>query len=80
MKATPIIEQKSRYYRVKKGDTIESIAGEFGISAEKIEATNLLYDQRIKTGQTLVIPEFEEFPENLSPEESAKNNTFEGNG
>ncbi|PIV64741.1 MAG: hypothetical protein CO162_02785 [bacterium (Candidatus Ratteibacteria) CG_4_9_14_3_um_filter_41_21] len=70
MQATPIIEQKSCYYRVEKGDTMESIARKFGISAEKIETANLLKDQSIKGGQILIIPESEDSSGELSQENS----------
>ncbi len=45
------------YYRVKLGDTLESIAARFGISVAALKESNLLFDGRIKIGQTLVIPE-----------------------
>ena len=58
---TPIVNgiQKT-YYTVKFGDTIESIARNFGISIETLRSSNLLFDNRLRMGQTLVIPEYAE--------------------
>ncbi|MCM8827974.1 MAG: LysM peptidoglycan-binding domain-containing protein [Candidatus Omnitrophica bacterium] len=55
---TPIVPVTPKiYYSVKLGDTIESIASKFGISVSALKETNLISDNRIKIGQTLVIPQ-----------------------
>lgn len=61
---TPIAPVSPKiYYNVKIGDTIESIASKFGISVAALKETNLLYDGRIKVGQTLVIPQIADINE-----------------
>jgi len=53
----PIIDTSRKiYYNVKLGDTLESIAAKFGISVSALKESNLLFDGKIKIGQTLVIP------------------------
>ncbi|MCM8788946.1 MAG: LysM peptidoglycan-binding domain-containing protein [Candidatus Omnitrophica bacterium] len=55
---TPIVPVTPKiYYSVKLGDTIESIALKFGISVSALKETNLISDNKIKIGQTLVIPQ-----------------------
>lgn len=44
------------YYRVKKGDTLESIANQYGITPEQLKEANLISDENIKEGIVLVIP------------------------
>jgi peptidoglycan endopeptidase LytE len=58
---TPIVSGTQKtYYTVKFGDTIESIARNFGISIDTLRSSNLLFDNRLRMGQTLVIPEYAE--------------------
>jgi len=54
---TPImnVSQKT-YYKVKKGDTLESIANQFNIEKEKLKQTNLLLNEQLKEGEIVVIP------------------------
>lgn len=47
---------KKVYYKVKEGDTIESIGEQFGIEPEKILEANLIRRNELKVGQVLVIP------------------------
>lgn len=44
------------YYKVKKGDTLESIAQQYGITPEQLKECNLISDDNIKEGITIVIP------------------------
>lgn len=44
------------HYRVKAGDTVESVAGAFNIEPDKLLETNLLERKDFKEGQILVIP------------------------
>ena len=46
----------ARTYRVKKGDTLVSIAGTFGTTAAKIKTLNGLTTSTLKIGQILKIP------------------------
>jgi len=48
--------QEKIYYRVKEGDTLESIAEQFGISAESLRQSNLLGNGPLRKNQILVIP------------------------
>ncbi|MCM8814877.1 MAG: LysM peptidoglycan-binding domain-containing protein, partial [Candidatus Omnitrophica bacterium] len=55
---TPIVPVTPKiYYSVKLGDTIDSIASKFGISVSVLKETNLISDNKIRIGQTLVIPQ-----------------------
>ncbi|HOJ31642.1 MAG TPA: LysM peptidoglycan-binding domain-containing protein [bacterium] len=68
---TPIAPVSPKvYYRVKLGDTLESIAEKFGISVSALRETNLLTDGKIKIGQTLVIPEMASYKEATEKETS----------
>jgi len=68
---TPIAPVSPKvYYRVKLGDTLESIAEKFGISVSALKETNLLTDGKIKIGQTLVIPEMASYKETTEKETS----------
>ncbi|MES2013077.1 MAG: transglycosylase SLT domain-containing protein [Pseudomonadota bacterium] len=49
------VKARSVTYKVKKGETIQSIAKQFGISAKQISASNSLKSNRVKAGQTLKI-------------------------
>ncbi|MCM8830409.1 MAG: LysM peptidoglycan-binding domain-containing protein, partial [Candidatus Omnitrophica bacterium] len=44
------------YYRIKKGDTVESIASQYNITPEKLKEANLMSDNDFKEGITIVIP------------------------
>lgn len=44
-------------YTVKEGDTLWSVASEYGMSAEMLQADNQLADSKLAVGQTLVIQE-----------------------
>ena len=44
-------------YTVKEGDTLWSVASEYGMSAEMLQADNQLTDSKLAVGQTLVIQE-----------------------
>jgi len=49
------VKARSVTHKVKKGETIQSIAKQFGISAKQISASNALKSNRVKAGQTLKI-------------------------
>ncbi|HON05620.1 MAG TPA: LysM peptidoglycan-binding domain-containing protein [bacterium] len=77
---TPIVSVTPKvYYRVKFGDSIESIAAKFGISVSALKESNLLSDGKIKLGQTLVIPEVANKSEetNLETSISTQNDTYD---
>lgn len=63
----PIVGTSSEkiYYRVKKGDTLESIAQEFSITPEQLKEANLISEDSIKEGITLVIPSVSVVEENI---------------
>lgn len=69
---TPIIEGEITFYTVKEGETIESIAQQYGLTTEEILETNLMPEgSEVKKGQILAIPRegiTEEKPQ--TPEES----------
>ena len=44
-------------YTVKEGDALWSVASEYGMSAEMLQADNQLMDSKLAVGQTLVIQE-----------------------
>jgi len=44
------------YYKVKKGDTLESIAAQYNITPEQLKEANLMSDSDFKAGITIVIP------------------------
>jgi LysM repeat protein len=54
--AEPTAAPASTIYTVQPGDTLSSIAQEFGTSVETIMAANGLSDENIRVGQTLQIP------------------------
>jgi murein DD-endopeptidase MepM/ murein hydrolase activator NlpD len=43
-------------YKVKKGDTLQSIAEKFGIDAQELKSFNNLKSEKVKEGQELKIP------------------------
>ncbi len=71
IRVSPITEKKSRYYTVKKGDTLSSLSKQFNISPEEIKKANLLADGALKPGQILVIPESGNFFGKLFQEKSS---------
>ncbi len=73
IKLSPIIEKKSRYYTVKKGDTLVSLSKRFNVSPEEIKKANLLANGHLKPGQILIIPEPEDFLGKLFQEEPVDN-------
>ena len=75
IRVSPITEKKSRYYTVKKGDTLSSLSKQFNISPEEIKKANLLADGFLKPGQILVIPESEDFFGKLFQEKSSDDTT-----
>ncbi|MCX8081789.1 MAG: LysM peptidoglycan-binding domain-containing protein [bacterium] len=44
------------YYKVKNGDTLESIASQYNITPEQLKEENLMSDDDFKVGMTIVIP------------------------
>jgi LysM repeat protein len=44
-------------YRVKKGDTISSIARKYGVTASKLKSANSIKGSTLKSGQRLTIPQ-----------------------
>ena len=49
-------KQRSTTYRVKKGDTLEKIAQDHGVSLSKLKNENNLTNDTIRSGQELIIP------------------------
>lgn len=62
------------YYQVKLGDTLDSIADKFKITADSLAESNLLTDKRIKIGQILVIPQLAEKQEDAEEETPVSQN------
>lgn len=53
----PTTTTQPRFYIVKRGDTISSIASAFGVSQQELLALNGIVDKdRIQAGQTLQLP------------------------
>lgn len=51
-------QPQPRRYRVQKGDTLTSVAGEFGVSAEAIARLNRIRTSaRLRPGRTITLPE-----------------------
>ncbi|HOL21904.1 MAG TPA: LysM peptidoglycan-binding domain-containing protein [bacterium] len=44
------------YYRIKKGDTLASVASQYNITPEQLKEANLMSDGDFKEGVTIVIP------------------------
>lgn len=59
---TPPEGLSSNYYVVKKGDTLYSIAREYGISVEALKNANNLTSNNLAIGMTLRIPEMSDTP------------------
>ncbi len=58
IKITPITSTKNIFYKVKKGETLESVTRSFNISIEEICKANLLgKNEPLKAGQVLIIPQ-----------------------
>lgn len=54
----PIIEGDLTFYMVKEGETLESIAQQYGITPEEIRETNLMPEgSEVKKGQILALPQ-----------------------
>jgi membrane-bound lytic murein transglycosylase D len=47
--------RKATYYRVRKGDTVLSVADDFGVPAEKLRSWNHLRGNSLRVGRTLAI-------------------------
>ncbi len=59
---TPIISVSDKiYYTVKKGETLQGLANQFGVTVDELKRTNLLDEKDFKEGQILVIQK-EEMP------------------
>jgi murein DD-endopeptidase MepM/ murein hydrolase activator NlpD len=48
--------QDHAIYKVKKGDTLQSIAEKFGVDAQELKSLNNLKSEKVKEGQELKIP------------------------
>lgn len=55
MKLDPLPRKRRITYRVRKGDTVSSIAQRFGVPTREIISTNRLKNDRIKIGQRLTL-------------------------
>lgn len=58
----PPAGSENNYYTVKKGDTLYSIANQYGISVDALKKANNLTSNNLTIGQTLIIPTVEEPP------------------
>ena len=64
----PIIEGDVTFHTVQEGETLESIAGRYGLSPEEIRSANLLPEGKgIKKGQVLAIPQTENTETDTGP-------------
>ena len=52
----PAARQKNKHYRVRRGDTLFSIAEKYGIGVSDLKSANNLRKNSIPAGKTLVIP------------------------
>ncbi|MGI6595941.1 MAG: LysM peptidoglycan-binding domain-containing protein [Candidatus Ratteibacteria bacterium] len=50
------IYTEKAYYKIKKGDTLESVASQYNITSEQLKEANLMLDSDFKEGLTIVIP------------------------
>ena len=54
----PIIEGELTFYTVKEGETMESIAQQYGLAPEEIREANLMPEEsEVKKGQILAVPQ-----------------------
>jgi cell wall-associated NlpC family hydrolase len=58
-------------YRVRSGDTLFGISAKMGVTLDALQRANRLTSNRLKPGQTLVIPAFEAKTEAHSPKSSS---------
>ena len=61
---TPPEGEASNYYIVKKGDTLYSIAREYGVSVDELKKSNNLQSNNLTIGMSLMIPEFDDEVQN----------------
>ncbi len=61
---TPPEGEASNYYIVKKGDTLYSIAREYGVSVDELKKANNLQSNNLTIGMSLMIPEFDDEVQN----------------
>ena len=54
---TPPADMASNYYVVKKGDTLYSIARQYGISVDALKQANNLSSNNLTIGMSLIIPD-----------------------
>ncbi|MEZ4635904.1 MAG: LysM peptidoglycan-binding domain-containing protein [Caldilineaceae bacterium] len=54
--ATPEIEVDTMPYTVQPGDTVSTIAEQFGITSQELRQMNLLNDDQLRVGQVLRVP------------------------
>lgn len=66
------VNKRIVYYRVKKGDTLHSIARRYGVDVDSIRALNGLRGERIVAGQRLKIPVSSEYRQFASRKESLR--------
>ena len=66
---TPIIEGELTFYTVKEGETMESIAQQYGLTSEEIREANLMPEgSEVKKGQILAIPQENKTQKNKTEE------------
>jgi len=54
---TPPVGSESNYYTVKKGDTLYSIARNYGVTVNELKSANNLSSNSLTVGQRLIIPD-----------------------
>lgn len=64
------------FYKVKKDDTLESIAEQFNLTPEELKEANLLPDGNLKSSQILVIPVKPGLEEDVGSETEGSGNQF----
>jgi len=65
---------EKNYYTVKKGDSLSSIAKKFGVDTTRLKEANLLHNEKLKSGQILVIPSMEIISEETESETQSEEN------
>jgi membrane-bound lytic murein transglycosylase D len=65
--AAPAYADNSGSYKVKSGETLESIAHDHGVSIDQLKRWNKLHNSRIRSGQLLVIHESAEHVRLVTP-------------